>query len=98
MKKFFLDNLPPILLTFVMISVLVISLVYLQILKQRAESKFVEDVFFSSCVKSDSDIEHRRTCGRAAKAYANGKADYVAYGKTVTWDEEARLYVIKGEK
>ena len=64
----------------------------------QSQAAMIETVVFNECVETASDIEMRRVCGRFAKAYANGKQDYQAWGKTLTWDEEARTYVIKAEK
>jgi hypothetical protein len=98
MKNFIKDNLFLITITILLLLGAVSMTRYLHIQKKQAEIKLVQDVFFSGCIEGNStDLEYRRTCGRAAKAYANGHLDYKAYGQTLTWDEEARLYVIKGE-
>lgn len=85
-------------LILIMVAVLLGYLfVHLKNNRDQAEAELIENVFFQGCVKDSSDIEHRRTCGRAAHAYANGKLDYQAYGKTITWDKEARTYIIKDD-
>lgn len=61
------------------------------------EKKAIEDMAFVGCAGGSTDLEFRKACGRYAKAYASGKQDYEAFGKTITWDDEARMYVIKGE-
>lgn len=63
--------------------------------QQRAERNLIETVVFNECVSKGVDIEMRRVCGRFAKAYADGKKDYIAWDKTLTWDIEARTYVVK---
>lgn len=98
MKKFIKDNVMIIIAISVPLSAGIFVSGYFQHQSKQAEIKLVEDVFFNECIKkNDADLEYRRTCGRAAKAYANGHLDYKAYGQTITWDEEARMYVIKGE-
>lgn len=79
-------------------SILLSAMLIMAIGSSRQHTKLAEDAFFSECVKNNSDLEFRRNCGKAAYAYANGKIDYQAYGKTITWDKEARMYVIKGDK
>lgn len=97
MKNFIKDNLFLIVITILLLLGAVSVVGYLHNQKKQAEIKLLEDVFFSGCVKDSSDLEYRRTCGRAASAYVNGHLDYKAYGQTITWDEEARMYMIKGE-
>lgn len=98
LKNFITDNLLIILVTLSLLFIAISATGYLHTQKKQAEIKLVQDVFFSGCIEGNStDLEYRRNCGRAAKAYANGHLDYKAYGQTLTWDEEARLYVIKGE-
>lgn len=83
----------------VVIAVLLFSMFkFLNYKMDQSQAAMIETVVFNECVETASDIEMRRVCGRFAKAYANGKQDYQAWGKNLTWDEEARTYVIKAEK
>lgn len=94
MKK----HLPAILSLVVLAGILAFTTFNFQNRQEKAEIKLAEDVFFQGCAQGNNDLEFRRSCGKAAHAYANGKIDYEAYGKTITWDKEARMYVVKGEK
>lgn len=92
------NNLTAILALVVVATILVFSTLHFQERQTKAEIKLAEDVFFQGCAQGNNDLEFRRICGKAAYAYANGKIDYQAYGKTITWDKEARMYVVKGDK
>lgn len=91
-------HLPAILALVVLGGILAFTAFSFQIKQDKAEIKLAEDVFFQGCARGNNDLEFRRSCGKAAHAYAHGKIDYEAYGKTITWDKEARMYVIKGDK
>lgn len=96
MKEFIDKNF---FLVGVVIAVLLFSMFkFLNYKMDQSQAAIIETVVFNECIETASDIEMRRVCGRFAKAYANGKQDYQAWGKTLTWDEEARTYVIKAEK
>lgn len=60
--------------------------------------KILSAEFFRGCIQGhEQDIQHRRECNKAAKAFPN-RESYTFYDKTLVWDEEARMYIVKGDE
>lgn len=65
---------------------------------EHQNDKIISAEFFRSCIEGyEQDIKHRRECNKAAEAFPN-RESYTFYDKTLVWDEEARIYAVKGDE
>lgn len=65
---------------------------------EHQNDKILSAEFFRGCIQGhEQDIQHRRECNKAAKAFPDLES-YTFYDKTLVWDEEARMYIVKGDE
>lgn len=60
--------------------------------------KIISAEFFRACIQGhERDVQHRRECNKAAQGWPD-RNSYTFYDKTLVWDEEARMYIVKGNE
>lgn len=65
---------------------------------EHQNDKILSEKFFRVCIQAhEQDIQHRRECNKAAEAFPDLES-YTFYDKTLVWDEEARMYIVKGDE